>query len=426
MEESSASAPSLIEIVNRTVGLGYYESVRRDVFAQGPETEALEELTGQVGDDAVKRATVFALLGKRDEAFSLLGKTSGPVPAYILGKLLLEEGRAAEALPVLEKAHAENSGLELGVLLVEARVITGDVENGRQLFASLGLPSEDGRHHYLEGLCLEKEGDYKRALIQYERASSLCLDQASYHFRWGYLLSLHGDDDEAVTAYERCLHVTPIFARAVINLGILYEDAERYEDAMSCYAMVANAHPDNYRARMYLGDAEASLDMYYDREKEKERSRRNQLLQIPITDFELSVRSRNCLQKMNIHTLGDLIKKTEAELLSYKNFGETSLNEIKRILAQKGFRLGQGLDEERSRQKALPDSEHEKMLSEPVSVLELSSRSQRCMDRLGIESIGELIKRTELELVSQKNFGVTSLNEVKRKLKTRSLSLASG
>jgi len=222
------------------------------------------------------------------------------------------------------------------------------------------------------------------------------------------------------------MHVTPVFARAVINLGILYEDAERYDDAIRCYAMVANAHPENYRARLYLVDAEASLDMYYDREKEKERSRRNQLLQIPITDFELSVRSRNCLQKMNIHTLGDLIKKTEAELLSYKNFGETSLNEIKRILAQKGFRLGQGLDEERSLQKKLPDSEHEKMLSEPVSVLELSSRSQRCMDRLGIENIGELIKRTELELVSQKNFGVTSLNEVKRKLKARNLSLASG
>ncbi len=59
-------------------------------------------------------------------------------------------------------------------------------------------------------------------------------------------------------------------------------------------------------------------------------------------------------------------------------------------------------------------------------MLELSSRSQRCMDRLGIETLSDLVKRSELELISQKNFGVTSLNEVKRKLNDRGLSLASG
>src|SRR5256714_8014046 len=72
--------------------------------------------------------------------------------------------------------------------------------------------------------------------------------------------------------------------------------------------------------------------------------RRSQVLDIPITDFELSVRSRNCLKKMNIRSLGDLLRTTEQELLSYKNFGETSLNEIKSLLAQKGLRLGQAVD----------------------------------------------------------------------------------
>src|SRR2546423_12273524 len=73
--------------------------------------------------------------------------------------------------------------------------------------------------------------------------------------------------------------------------------------------------------------------------------RRSQVLDIPITDFELSVRSRNCLKKMNIKSLGDLLRTTEQELLSYKNFGETSLNEIKALLAQKGLRLGQSVDD---------------------------------------------------------------------------------
>ena len=66
-----------------------------------------------------------------------------------------------------------------------------------------------------------------------------------------------------------------------------------------------------------------------------------QVLSIPVTDFELSVRSRNCLQKMGIMTLGDLCRCTEQELLASKNFGETSLIEIKEMLASKGLRLGQ-------------------------------------------------------------------------------------
>ena len=71
---------------------------------------------------------------------------------------------------------------------------------------------------------------------------------------------------------------------------------------------------------------------------------RNAVMEIPISDFELSVRSRNCLKKMNIRSLGDLLKTSEQELLSYKNFGETSLNEIKALLASKGLRLGQNAE----------------------------------------------------------------------------------
>ena len=198
-----------------------------------------------------------------------------------------------------------------------------------------------------------------------------------------------------------------------------------YPDAIYCYRRVLAVYPRHPRANLFLKDAEASQNMYYDEDQEVRQDRKNQILKIPVSDFELSVRSRNCLAKMNIHTLGDLMHKTEVELLSYKNFGETSLAEIKRILHQKGLRLGAGLEESR-RDPALPEGEESKALAEPVSVLELSSRSQRCMDRLGIESLADLCKHSELNLISQKNFGVTSLNEVKRKLGERGLTLASG
>ena len=60
----------------------------------------------------------------------------------------------------------------------------------------------------------------------------------------------------------------------------------------------------------------------------------------PVDDLELTVRSANCLKAENIYYIGDLIQKTEAEMLRTPNFGRKSLNEIKEVLAQMGLHLG--------------------------------------------------------------------------------------
>jgi len=67
-------------------------------------------------------------------------------------------------------------------------------------------------------------------------------------------------------------------------------------------------------------------------------------LRIPISELELSVRSANCLREANIKTLADLVEKTEAQLLSYKNFGKKSLNEIVNLLKGMGLSLGMKID----------------------------------------------------------------------------------
>ena len=401
----------------------YYDRVRAEILTRGEEIEELRVFLAEL-TDPIQKATVHDLIGERPAAVDLLAAQTEQADAVALAaRLLLEEGQSARAIQLLEPALAKHgSNPAIQGYMVEARGLSGDTDGARAALASAGLPEDSPLSRYLHGVITEREGEYATALEHYEAAAEGEPGETRFQFRLGYLHSLHGDEERAVKAYEMCQRTAPVYARAMINLGILYEDLERYDDAITCYRMVLQAAPTHERARLYLDDAEASLDMYYDREKEKERSRRNQLLQLPVTDFELSVRSRNCLAKMNIHTLGDLIHKTEAELLSYKNFGETSLAEIKRILHQKGLRLGMGDD--RADSNVLPDGEQNKMYGEPVSVLELSSRSQRCMDRLGIETLGDLMKRSELELISQKNFGVTSLNEVKRKLSERGLGLA--
>ena len=63
-----------------------------------------------------------------------------------------------------------------------------------------------------------------------------------------------------------------------------------------------------------------------------------------VDELELSVRSANCLKHANIKLIGDLVQKTEAEILATKNFGRKSLNEIKEILGEMGLSLGMKLE----------------------------------------------------------------------------------
>jgi DNA-directed RNA polymerase subunit alpha len=75
-----------------------------------------------------------------------------------------------------------------------------------------------------------------------------------------------------------------------------------------------------------------------------EEQKLNENLFRSVDELELSVRSANCLQNANIKTIGDLVQKTEAEMLKTKNFGRKSLKEIKEILAEMGLALGMKLE----------------------------------------------------------------------------------
>jgi len=71
----------------------------------------------------------------------------------------------------------------------------------------------------------------------------------------------------------------------------------------------------------------------------------NPYLDRPVEDLELSVRSANCLRNANILYIGELVLKTEAEMLKTKNFGRKSLNEIKQLLAEMDLSLGMSLED---------------------------------------------------------------------------------
>jgi DNA-directed RNA polymerase subunit alpha len=80
------------------------------------------------------------------------------------------------------------------------------------------------------------------------------------------------------------------------------------------------------------------------REESPAEDKVNENLLRSVDELDLSVRAENCLQAANIKYIGDLVQKTEAEMLKTKNFGRKSLKEIKELLAEMGLSLGMKLD----------------------------------------------------------------------------------
>ena len=272
----------------------------------------------------------------------------------------------------------------------------------------------------------ETHGQHEKAVEFYERALHENPDHEQACFRLAVLYDRQADDAKAIELYERISTSPPVHINALLNLAILYEDNNHYEEAHRCLHAVLRSNPNHQRARLYLKDVDSARSMYFEDDENRE-DRRNAVLDIPVTDFELSVRSRNCLKKMNVRSLGDLLKVTEAELLGYKNFGETSLNEIKALLASKGLRLGQSIEDSKAPPRrttpAVAGNVAPELLSKSVADIELSVRSRKALQRLNINTVGDLAARTEAELLGCKNFGLTSLNEIKQQLGTFGMGL---
>jgi DNA-directed RNA polymerase subunit alpha len=298
---------------------------------------------------------------------------------------------------------------------------------------------------YFEGRAAEFEGDREGASERYAAAVAKDPAHRGSLFRLAFNEDLAGNDERAMELYETLAAMKPVDTHALLNLGVLYEDHGRYEDAVRCYRRVLAAFPNHRRARQYLRDAEGSLTMHLDEEHERRPERGNFLLRMPISEFELSVRARNCLAKMDIQTLADLVTKTENELLSYKNFGETTLQEIRSLLSSRGLALGMKLDEngvpveeavedlievEPIVESSLgpvpiPEGIDTKTLNIVLSDLELSLRCRRALTAIKANTVGDLLTHTEAELLALKNFGLTSLNELKSKLAEFGVSLKS-
>jgi len=380
------------------------------------------------GSDPLVCGLVYMLCGKPKAAIDKLQAAPDSLQKYMaLGYCCRTVNRFAEAIDHFSKAaklHADPRSIAMEKAATFR--LAGEFDRAREaLDQCSNFQHVSAEYHFQIGKLMDSMGEYDQAMEQYRLATELDSGHLEARFALAYACDLRGDEEAAIHHYKQILKQNPNHVSALLNLAILYEDRADYDNACACVETVLSSHPNHSRALLFLKDIESSKNMIYDEEREKRKDRQNKILEIPISDFELSVRSRNCLKKMNITTIGDLLRTTEAELLSYKNFGETSLQEIKRILESKNMRLGMALE---NKNTAEVDSDtlqgpNREILNKPVDDLELSVRARRALARLGAKTLFDLINKTEAELLGCKNFGVTSLNEIKERLGTFGLSL---
>ncbi len=403
---------------------------RKAAFRSVDSFEQLRDWLSHPLAQGAARGVAMWALGRHADAITLLSADNSAVARLCLADCQAALGQLDDVAKTLADRETDAEQALSYLRALDANNSTELVEQVAKLQGILPALEQT----YFRGRVAEMERDVEAAIACYDEVLGQDESHKQALFRLALNVDLRGEDEEARELYERSLMSPPVNIACVLNLGILYEDMGNYRRAMQCFDLALQAHPDNARARLYRRDAAAALNMYYDEDQERRDDKRNKLLRTPINDFELSVRSRNCLAKMNIRTLGDLVKKTEAELLSYKNFGETSLTEIKEILKNKGLRLGMTNDELMHRdlgeaeaapvaQEEVADPNSPDPARRPISELDLSVRSRRIVDLLKIRTIGDLSSKTEAELLACPNFGQTSLNEIKTKLDEFGLSL---
>jgi len=411
---------------------GLLEALGTDPAAHRELRAAVRELEADGSRSpaaAVRLGVCQYLLGHSAAAVDTLRSGDGGALALFYQALshaaLEAHDKAREAFEAAQKAGYDAAACVAGV--VRALRATGRHAEAATLIDKAAATGAD--YWTAKGEVLADSGAPAAEIAAaFEKALEIDPGHPEALFAMGVLNDRLGNDEDAEACYEKSLQRYPFSVGALINLGLLYEDRDDFTKAQQCYRRVLEAIPNHPRARLFLKDSTASDDLRADEQEQKQRDRLDQVLGLPVSDFELSVRSRNCLQKMGIMTLGDLARTSEEEILASKNFGETSLTEIKEMLASKGLSLGMLAEAgagaaEAAIEPVEPTADEQEIYSLPISEINLSVRARKCMTKLGINTVGELVRRTGEDLMECKNFGVTSLNEVREKLAERGLRL---
>ncbi len=433
------------------VTLERFHEIRREIHCHVDLRTRLEELLEDFGGVArglssdnkveVRRGTCRWLLGQVDEAIRILEPArSSKEKCYFLGHSYLDVGRAAEALEQLKEAGEADPGDPLiSAATCEAKIKCGKFDEAETHLDRLLKKKDAGAEpHYLKGLLADVQGYHDEAMKSYEKALEAEPGHPRALFRLAYVMDLSGEDARAMELYEQLRKLRPMHLHTIMNLGVLYEDRGDYERAAQCYQSVLDYFPNHARAKLFLSDARAAMTMFYDEDAARREAKLAQVLGQPVAEISFSPRVRNALQKLGVNSLGELVQKTEEELLSIPNFGRTSLREVKEFLSSKGLTMASGgapggLVEEAAEEAAEPAADggaagpaSPEVAQKTLGDMEWSGRIRKVYEKMGLVTVGDLLKKTEKDLLKSKNLGVTSIKEIRKRLGQLGVTMQEG
>ena len=385
-----------------------------------------EEATGTAKKDlAEKRGILLYALGRYAEAKEELETVNDRKEArHFLGRCCLELTETEEAIEHLEEGRSGDEDFETDMLLAHAHWRNGNIEKTEEICDA----HEESHPDSADILCCrgkiaEARGDYGEAVDLYEECLEEDPENREALFRLAHNCDLNGQDDRAIELYSRCASIKPTCVGALLNLGILYEDHRKYENARDCYRRVLAIDPTHSQAQLYLKDVESAMEEEILEDEQRRQSRRQRAMETSINEFQLSEETRKGLERLGVQTLGDLAAITERQLQKAGNLEDEHMQEIRELMARNDLSIGEaaglsGADRRLSGSQVDPGK-----LGLPIDSLNLSTRSRRCMEKLEITTVGELIGHTEDELLQTPNFGDKSLEEIKEKLANLGLEL---
>lgn len=408
--------------------LGHFSQLRKEVHTYIELRRELERILDNFSTISRKLSSESKAETRRGAALWLLGKVEDAIKvleacrvtkerSFFLGISYLDIGKISLAHDLLKEAYlSDSSDFQILSHYCEAKIKLRNFEEAKGLLERMGKKYQgEPDFHYLEGLFEDMQNNVDKACVAYEQALELDNAHSKSLFRLAYNLDIAGEDKKAMEHYKQLREIRPINVNTMINLGVFYEDNNEYEKAVDCYNAILDYYPDHLRARLYLTDAQASLDMYYDEELARRRDRLEGAMKLPISDLDFPNRVKASLSRVGATTLGELVKKTEQELLELPSMGPAALKEINEVLRLKGLSLATRKEDE--------NAVAEDAFTKPITDFEWQSRVKDIFDKMKIQTIGDLLKYTEKDLLKNRNLGLTSIKATREVLASMNLAL---
>ena len=181
--------------------------------------------------------------------------------------------------------------------------------------------------------------------------------------------------------------------------------------------------------KLYMSEVEeivqhSGLEFKFYEEKNYENNVTLVDLDMPIERMDLSIRGFNALRRSGIETVGDIIDKTESELIELRNFGGKNLEELVAKLESMGLKLKEEVKQEVEPKDSNNSKENKTFyLDMPIEEIGLSTRAFKALIRSGIKNVGDIVELTENQVMNISRLGTKSFNEIVDKINSMGLNL---